>query len=38
MTVIEQGRDHEPHRINSQLQAVFEEKKLLTSHSEKLSA
>ena len=38
MTVIEQGRDHEPHRINSQLQAVFEEKKLFTSHSEKLSA
>ena len=38
MTVIEQGRDHEPNRINSQLQAVFEEKKLLTPHSEKLSA
>ena len=38
MTVIEQGGHHESHRVNSQLQAVFEEKKLLTSHSKKLPA
>jgi site-specific recombinase XerD len=38
MTVIEKGGHHESHRINSQLQAVFEEKKLLTSHHKKLSA
>ena len=38
MTVIEQGGHHESHRVNSKLQAVFEEKKLLTSHSKKLPA
>jgi integrase/recombinase XerD len=38
MAVIEKGGHHESHRINSQLQAVFEEKKLLTSHRKKLSA
>jgi site-specific recombinase XerD len=38
MTIIEKGGYHESHRINSQLQAVFEEKKLFTSHGKKLSA
>ena len=38
MTVIEQGEHHESYQVNSQLQAVFEEKKLLTSHSKKLPA
>ena len=38
MTVIEQGGPHESHRINSQLQAVFEEKKLFTAHGKKLPA
>jgi len=38
MTIIEKGGYHESHRINSQLQAVFEEKKLFTSHRKKLSA
>jgi site-specific recombinase XerD len=38
MAIIEQGGQHESHRVNSQLQAVFEEKKLLTSHNKKLSA
>jgi len=38
MTVIEQGGHHESHRVNSQLQAVFEEKKLLTAHGKKLPA
>jgi integrase/recombinase XerD len=38
MTVIEQGEHYESYRVNSQLQAVFEEKKLLTSHSKKLPA
>jgi integrase/recombinase XerD len=38
MAVIEQGGRHESHRVNSQLQAVFEEKKLLTSHNKKLFA
>ena len=38
MTVIEQGGHHESHRINSQLQTVFEEKKLLTAHGKKLPA
>lgn len=33
MTVIEQGEHHESYQVNSQLQAVFEEKKLLISHS-----
>jgi integrase len=33
MTVIEQGEHHESYQVNSQLQAIFEEKKLLTSHS-----
>jgi integrase/recombinase XerD len=38
MAIIEQGGHHESYRVNSQLQAVFEEKKLLTSHNKKLSA
>lgn len=38
MTIIEQGGPHESYRVNSQLQAVFEEKKLFTSHSKKLPA
>jgi len=38
MTIIEQGGIHESYRVNSQLQAVFEEKKLFTSHNKKLSA
>lgn len=38
MTVIEQGERHAAHRISTQLQAVFEEKKLFTTHSKKLSA
>ena len=38
MTVIEQGEHHESYQVNSQLQAVFEEKKLFTSHSKKLPA
>ena len=38
MTVIEKGGHDESHRVNSQLQAVFEEKKLLTSHRKKLPA
>jgi site-specific recombinase XerD len=32
MAIIEQGVKHEPHRINTQLQAVFEEKKLVKTH------
>jgi integrase/recombinase XerD len=38
MAVIEQGGQHEPHRVNSELQKVFEEKKLLTAHRKKLSS
>jgi site-specific recombinase XerD len=38
MTVIEKGGHHVSRRISTQLQAVFEEKKLLTSHRKKLSA
>ncbi len=38
MTVIEQGGHYESHRVNSQLQAVFEEKKLFTAHGKKLPA
>lgn len=38
MAAIEQGEDHEPYRVNSQLQAVFEEKKLFTTHNKKLPA
>ena len=38
MSVIEQGEQHEPQRVNSELQKVFEEKKLLTSHRKKLSS
>ena len=33
IAIIEQGGHHESDRVNSQLQAVFEEKKLLSSHS-----
>jgi site-specific recombinase XerD len=32
ITIIEQGAKHEPHRVNTQLQAVFEEKKLVKAH------
>ncbi len=38
MTAIEQGKKHESYQVSTQLQAVFEEKKLLTSHSKKLPA
>lgn len=38
MAIIEQGGRHESYRVNSQLQAVFEEKKLFTAHGKKLSA
>jgi len=38
MATIENGGTHEPHRINSELQEVFEEKKLVGSHSKKLSS
>lgn len=38
MAVIEQEEQHEPQRVNSPLQAVFEEKKLLRSHRKKLSS
>ncbi len=38
MAIIEQGGLHEPNRVNSQLQAVFEEKKLLCSYGKKLPA
>jgi site-specific recombinase XerD len=38
MATIENGVIHEPHRINSELQEVFEEKKLVGSHSKKLSS
>ncbi len=36
MSIIEQGAQHEPHRVSSQLQAVFEEKKLFSTHTKKL--
>ena len=32
MHIIEQGKHYEPYRVNSKLQAVFEEKKLLQAH------
>jgi len=32
MAIIEQGVRHEPYRVNTQLQAVFEEKKLVKTH------
>ena len=38
MAVIEQGGHRGPNRVNSQLQAVFEEKKLLRSYGKKLPA
>jgi site-specific recombinase XerD len=38
MTTIEKGGIYEPHRVNSELQAVFEEKKLVGSYRKKLSA
>ncbi|WP_321283847.1 tyrosine-type recombinase/integrase [uncultured Vibrio sp.] len=38
MATIEQGEQHESHRVNSPLQAVFEEKKLLRTHRKKLSS
>jgi hypothetical protein len=37
MECIEKGEQHGSHRINNRLQKVFEEKKLLRSHSKKLS-
>lgn len=37
MECIEQGGNHGSYRINNKLQKVFEEKKLLRSHSKKLS-
>lgn len=38
MTRIENGGVYEPHRINSELQAVFEEKKLVGAYGKKLPA
>ena len=38
MATIEKGGTHEPHRINSELQEVFEEKKLISTYSKKLSS
>jgi len=38
MTEIERGGSHESHRINSDLQAVFEEKKLIRPYNKKLPA
>ena len=32
MAIIEQGARHEPYRVNTQLQAVFEKKKLVKTH------
>ena len=32
MAIIEQGERHEPYRVNTQLQAVFEKKKLIKTH------
>ena len=37
MVIIQQGKHYESHRVNSQLQAVFEEKKLFQAHDEELS-
>jgi integrase/recombinase XerD len=37
MVTIENGGVYESHRVNSELQAVFEEKKLVRSHNQKLS-
>jgi hypothetical protein len=37
MATIENGGVYESHRVNSELQAVFEEKKLVRSHNKKLS-
>jgi hypothetical protein len=37
MEIIEQGEcAHENHRVNSELQAVFEEKKFISTHGKKL--
>ena len=38
IAAIERGGLHEPHRVNSELQEVFEEKKLNQTHGKKLSA
>ena len=38
MTTIENGGSYEPHRINTELQAVFTEKKLISSYDKKLPA
>lgn len=38
MSTIENGGVYAPHRVNSELQAVFEEKKLIGSHGKKLPA
>ena len=38
MAEIERGGSHEPHRINSELQAVFEKKKFIRPHRKKLPA
>lgn len=38
MATIEKGGNHEPHRINTELQEVFEEKKLIGTYSKKLSS
>jgi len=38
MAIIETGGTHEPHRINSELQEVFEEKKLISPYNKKLSS
>ena len=38
IAAIERGGMHEPHRVNSELQEVFEEKKLIHAHGKKLSA
>jgi integrase/recombinase XerD len=38
MANIEKGGTHEPHRINSELQKVFEEKKLVGTYGKKLSS
>ena len=38
MATIEKGGTHEPHRINSELQEVFEEKKLIGAYNKKLSS
>lgn len=38
MATIENGESYESHRINTELQAVFTEKKLISSHDKKLSS